>query len=167
MRAARPALARLIAGAAGAVLALTGCASPDEDASAPTPTSTSSEQAPSEATTPPTTPEPPQSDPESPSTAASPSEPAEVAGVAVEAVIAGGQVTTASDRVEVAPGDVVSLTVETDAADELHVHGVGATFALEPGRTDVEFQVPADLAPGLYEVETHDAHLLLFSLVVS
>lgn len=161
----------LVVGTAGALLALAGCGGPAEEASAPTAASTTSQEAPSEAG--PTPPEPtesesePESESESTPAPSSPSEPAETAGVTVEVVIAGGQVTTASDRVEVVPGDPVSVTVETDTADELHVHGVDMTFALEPGSTDVEFQVPGDLAPGLYEVETHDSHLLLFSLVVA
>lgn len=167
MSVARTTLVRLAAGASGAALVLAGCGSPDEEASAPSPSADSpSEAAPTATSTPP---EATESEPESPSTPAptSPADTPEPEDVTVDVVIAGGQVTTASDRVDVAPGDTVSIAIETDAADELHVHGVDATFDLALGSTEIEFDVPTDLAPGLYEVETHDSHLLLFSLVVS
>jgi len=88
--------------------------------------------------------------------------------VVVDVTIAGGQVTTPKERVPVSAGETVRITVTTDAADELHVHGVEQTLQLQAGAANVlEFQVPADLAPGLYEVETHDSGLLLLELELS
>ncbi|MFC4017751.1 hypothetical protein ACFOW4_07310 [Micromonospora sp. GCM10011542] len=67
-------------------------------------------------------------------------------------------------RVEVGKGQLVRITVTSDVADELHVHGyeLGARLpAGEPGT--VEFR--ADRT-GLFEVETHETELVLFQLVV-
>ena len=54
------------------------------------------------------------------------------------------------------------------AANELHVHGAEQTLPLEAGVKGVlEFNLPADLAPGRYEVELHEGPILLFTLEVS
>ncbi|MET7395365.1 cupredoxin domain-containing protein [Dactylosporangium sp. NPDC005572] len=67
-------------------------------------------------------------------------------------------------RVEVARGTTIKLTVTSDAPDELHVHGYDRKAALEPGKP-AKLEFKAD-ATGLFEVETHDAGLVLFQLVV-
>ncbi|GGM56076.1 hypothetical protein ACFFX1_07840 [Dactylosporangium sucinum] len=67
-------------------------------------------------------------------------------------------------RVEVARGTTIRLTVTSDVPDELHVHGYDRKAALEPGRP-AQLEFKADVT-GLFEVETHDAGLVLFQLVV-
>ncbi|HTJ34022.1 MAG TPA: hypothetical protein VL738_12395 [Dactylosporangium sp.] len=67
-------------------------------------------------------------------------------------------------RVEVAKGDVVRITVTSDEADELHVHGYDLELPLAAG-TPGSLTLTADKT-GLFEVETHKSHLVLFQLVV-
>jgi plastocyanin len=66
--------------------------------------------------------------------------------------ISGGTVSPAPSRVEVARGQTVRITVTSDVADEVHVHGYDRSVPLQPGVAGtVEFVADAD---GLYEVET-------------
>ena len=82
----------------------------------------------------------------------------------VEVAIAAGSVTPAPARIEVGRGATVRVTVTSDVADTVHVHGYDREFLVRPGETaGIEFV--ADDA-GLYEVETHDQELQLFQLVV-
>lgn len=67
-------------------------------------------------------------------------------------------------RIEVARGTVILMTVTSDIADELHVHGYDRRAGL-PAGVPVSVRVRADTT-GLFEVETHHAHLVLFQLVV-
>ncbi|MER7004404.1 hypothetical protein ABT297_15345 [Dactylosporangium sp. NPDC000555] len=67
-------------------------------------------------------------------------------------------------RVEVARGDVVRITVTSDEADQLHVHGYNTELALAAGQPG-SITLTADRT-GLFEVETHKSHLVLFQLVV-
>lgn len=67
-------------------------------------------------------------------------------------------------RVEVARGDVVRITVTSDEADELHVHGYDRELPLKAGEPG-SLTLTADQT-GLFEVETHKSHLVLFQLVV-
>ncbi len=167
MNPARSALLhRLTAGMVIGTLAVTGCGGTTEDAT-DSPGSTSA------------APETSAEDAESPSADtggdpggdSSPSEsdeqPAETP-VVIEIQIADGQVRTEIDRVPVAVGDAVRMTVESDVADQVHVHGIEEVLQVEPGeRAVLEFVVPEGTAPGLYEVETHDSALLLLQLEVS
>jgi FtsP/CotA-like multicopper oxidase with cupredoxin domain len=86
-------------------------------------------------------------------------------GLHVTATVSAGTVQTASPRVEVERGATVRITVTSDVADEVHVHGFGdPVLELTPG-TPATLEVAAD-TDGLYEVETHDSGLLLFQLLV-
>ncbi|MFG2039602.1 hypothetical protein [Dactylosporangium sp. NPDC048998] len=67
-------------------------------------------------------------------------------------------------RVEVARGDVVRITVTSDEADQLHVHGYDVEIALPAGQPGT-ITLTADRT-GLFEIETHKSHLVLFQLVV-
>lgn len=163
---------RLAAGAAVAVLALTGCADGDTDeASAPTVSSTPSGTVSTpEATDPSGTASasPSASASEAPSASPSATTPAEPERVSLRAGVKGGQVITESDVYPVSPGQPVRIAVRTDAPNELHVHGAEQTLPLEANRKGVlEFELPADLAPGRYEVELHEGPILLFTLEVS
>ena len=69
------------------------------------------------------------------------------------------------DRFEVVMGEVVEITVLTDVADEVHVHGYDLTFPTEPGvPTLVTFTADAQ---GIFEVELEAAEIPLFELVVT
>jgi hypothetical protein len=84
----------------------------------------------------------------------------------VEVAIANGKVTpNPSRKVEVATGDPVHISVTSDHADEVHVHGYDIEKEVSAGGT-VTIDFTADI-PGQFEVEAH--HLspsLLFTLVV-
>lgn len=87
---------------------------------------------------------------------------ASVTAIAVS--IAGGKVSPAPDRIEVKAGSTVKLTVTSDVADEVHVHGVDKEFEVTPGQPgSITFTVTD---PGVYEVETHKTGKTLFQLVV-
>ncbi|MCD0448434.1 hypothetical protein LO762_04365 [Actinocorallia sp. API 0066] len=79
--------------------------------------------------------------------------------------ITGSKVAPRPSIQKVAKGTKVRITVTADADDELHVHGYDKSAALKAGEpATVEFT--ADVS-GRFEVETHGAHLLLFTLQVS
>ncbi|GAA2326393.1 hypothetical protein [Dactylosporangium salmoneum] len=72
--------------------------------------------------------------------------------------------TPPTSRVEIPMGSTIRITVTSDVADELHVHGYDRKAVLTPG-------VPASVAfragtAGLFEVETHVSDLVLMQLVV-
>jgi len=81
--------------------------------------------------------------------------------------IEAGTVTGAPDRLPVVVGQTVRITITSDVAEELHVHGVEELLALPAGeKQTLEFVVPAEPGPGLYEVELEGSSLLLFQLEV-
>ena len=130
--------------ALAAVLALAGCAgTAPAEAGAPRPfPSASLSSAPSAA--PPAAPAP------------------AVRTLAVE--VRGGQATGDTGRVLVAVGEEVVLTVTSDAADDLHVHGYDRSADLAPG-VPAAVRFIADV-PGVFEVELHEAGTVLLSLQV-
>ena len=78
--------------------------------------------------------------------------------------IVDGSVDPAPARIDVARGQTVRVTVTSDVADMVHVHGYDKSVALQPGVAGtVEFVADLD---GLYDVETHEQDLQLFQLVV-
>ena len=138
MRAHRPVLS------AALLLALSGCAGTDSSASpAASAASASSTSPAAELST--TTPVPP-------------------AGQQLAVQVAGGKVTGDTGRVPVPVGDHVTLTITSDVADEVHVHGYDLTTALTPG-TPAKLTFDATI-PGVLEVELHEAGTVLLSLQV-
>lgn len=81
-----------------------------------------------------------------------------------EITIAGGRVSPPSGWLEVSKGQTVSLTVTSDVADELHVHGYDVEAALTPGKP-ITVTIKADMT-GVFEVETHGSKLVLIQLAV-
>ena len=79
-------------------------------------------------------------------------------------VVEDGEVTGDTPLAQVTVGRPVRLSVTSDVADELHVHGVDETLDLAPGETEVlEFTMGS---PGRFEVELHDARRVLTRLQV-
>lgn len=66
---------------------------------------------------------------------------------------------------EVDLGDTVNVWVLADVDDEMHVHGYDITHELEAGEP-FNLRFSADV-PGIFEVEVHTGHTLLFELQVS
>ncbi|GAA3179987.1 hypothetical protein GCM10010531_37540 [Blastococcus jejuensis] len=134
---------RLLAALLVGGLLVAGCAGTDPDTAAgsPAPSSTSSSS--------------------SSSPAASPTED----GQRIEVEVAGGQVTGDTGRVPVAAGEHVTLSITSDVADEVHVHGYDLDAELVPG-TPAELTFDATI-PGVFEVELHESGTVLLTLQVS
>lgn len=78
----------------------------------------------------------------------------EAVEVAVE--VENGQVTPSGARVDAQVGQTVRFVVDSDAADELHVHSTPErTFAFPAGAEDREFELRLT-RPGVVEVELHE-----------
>jgi hypothetical protein len=75
-----------------------------------------------------------------------------------------GQRQPVPGRVEVNQGERVSIKLEADSAQEVHVHGYDLFVnVLEGGERTIQF--PAS-APGVFEAELEDTHELIFELEV-
>jgi FtsP/CotA-like multicopper oxidase with cupredoxin domain len=83
----------------------------------------------------------------------------------IEVTYAGGEVTTASPRVELSLGEEVVLRVTSDVAEEIHLHGYDLYEDIPAGGTG-EVSFTADL-PGAYEVELQQAGRPLVQLRVA
>lgn len=68
-------------------------------------------------------------------------------------------------RAEVTLGDTVLLTIESDAADEFHLHGYDLTVDVAPGEP-AELEFVAEI-PGIFEAEFETSHLQVLELVVN
>ena len=90
-------------------------------------------------------------------------EPDGAAATALTLTVRDGEV-DGPTRAQVPLGGTVSLTVTSDVADEVHVHGYDRTLELVPG-TPATVEFPADI-PGVLEVELHGSGLALTSLQV-
>ncbi|MGW5558979.1 hypothetical protein ACWER9_17340 [Micromonospora sp. NPDC003944] len=140
-----------LAAATLVVLLLAGCGQ-DDDPSVAAPSTTVTSVAPSTAP--------------APTATAAPSASASTVAVdhQITVTIAKKRVDPPTGRVTVGKGKLVRITVTSDVADELHVHGYDLGARLPAGTPgSVEFR--ADQT-GLFEVETHDSELVLFQLVV-
>ena len=85
-------------------------------------------------------------------------------GTVIEAKVTGDQVDTASRRLRVSRGEKVRIQVESDHAEEVHLHGYDLKKDVAPGKPAV-IEFTAD-APGVFEVELEEAALKLFELQV-
>jgi len=137
---------QVLAGAVLICFLLAGCGSDDGDgqaaATTAAATSTSSATSTSEATT---------------STAG-------FSGKLIEIKVTGDQVETAERRVTVATGEKVRIRVQSDVADEVHVHSYDLKKDVAPGKPAV-IEFTADV-PGSFEVELEEAHRKLIDLLV-
>ena len=82
----------------------------------------------------------------------------------IEASVAGGKVTAAEDRFEVAKGTDVLIRVTADAEEPVHLHGYDIEADAAPGKP-AEISFTADI-PGVFEVELEDSGTLLFEIEV-
>ncbi|MDI9952442.1 hypothetical protein [Rhodococcus sp. IEGM 1305] len=90
--------------------------------------------------------------------------PATEDGVVIDVVIDGGSVTPSNERIEAAVGETVTVRIESDADDELHVHAVPEhSFEIHPGTQETQFSVDV---PGQVAVELHDAGTTVATLLV-
>ncbi len=89
---------------------------------------------------------------------------AAIDGTLIEATVAGGKVTVAEDRFEVAEGTYVVIRVTVDAEEPVHLHGYDIEADALPGKP-AEIAFTADI-PGVFEVELEDSGTLLFEIEV-
>ena len=76
-----------------------------------------------------------------------------------------GAVAGVDGRPAIAVGDTVEITVHSDVADLVHVHGYDLFLELDAGEMDT-VRFVADI-PGIFEVELEDHGVLLFEFQVS
>ena len=79
-------------------------------------------------------------------------------------ITVGDGAVTGGGKIEVDKGMMVRLTVTSDVADEVHIHGYDFFQDLEPGIAGV-IEFTADI-PGIFEIELENARLDLVELVV-
>jgi hypothetical protein len=86
------------------------------------------------------------------------------AGQRIDVTVAAGRVSGDTGRVPVPLGETVTLTVTGDAADEVHLHGYDLAAPLAPGQP-ATLTFVADV-PGVFEAELHGAGTVLLTLQV-
>ena len=82
-----------------------------------------------------------------------------------ELEVVGGKIVGGPPRLEVAVGDLVEVTVRSDAADYVHLHVYDVSMAVHPGVPAILRMVAA--IPGVFEAEMHGSGLRVFELRVS
>ncbi len=82
-----------------------------------------------------------------------------------ELEVVGGKIVGGPPRLEVAVGDLVEVTVRSDAADYVHLHVYDVSMAVHPGVPAILLVVAA--IPGVFEAEMHGSGLRVFELQVS
>lgn len=72
----------------------------------------------------------------------------------IDVTIKGGQVNPTNAQLEAKTNEAIVIRVNSDVADELHVHSTpDHTFKIEPGKAQ-QFQFAVDV-PGQVEIELH------------
>ncbi|KUI31468.1 hypothetical protein [Mycobacterium sp. GA-2829] len=83
----------------------------------------------------------------------------------IDVSIEGGTVTPTNARLQGKVGEPIVLRVNSDAADELHVHSVPEhTFKVEP-KDGQQFQFTAEV-PGNIDIELHELNRVIASVQV-
>ena len=94
--------------------------------------------------------------------ATAPSTPAEPRAVSI--TMADGSVTPSGERVDLALGQTLVLTITSDHDDQVHVHGFDTTIDV-PAGTTVVTDIVADRV-GRYEVESHEPAMIILVLQI-
>lgn len=83
----------------------------------------------------------------------------------IDVTIEGGEVTPTNERFSGRVGEPIRIRVNSDAADELHVHSIPEhTFRVEP-RAGQTFEFTVDV-PGQVEIELHELHRTIATVQV-
>ncbi len=144
------------------LLVLGGCGGDDGSTEAAEPSTTSA----SPPTSTPASSEPPTSEPSDEPSDEPSEEPSDDGAVEIEIEIEDGSVSPAGKQVPANVGDKIALLVDSDTAEELHVHTAPEEheFAVEPGK-DQRFGFTVE-QPGQFDVELHESGALVAQLVV-
>jgi hypothetical protein len=87
------------------------------------------------------------------------------AGTDIAVSIANGTVTPTNEQIDAVVGQPITVTVDSDAADELHVHSTpDQSFDIEPGPNQV-FEFTVEI-PGRVALELHDLDRTIATLDV-
>ncbi|WP_419848863.1 hypothetical protein [Candidatus Poriferisocius sp.] len=90
--------------------------------------------------------------------------PTAVDNVAIEVEVAGGKPVDGVQRFQIDARDTITIIVNGDTADELHIHGYDLVVGFAPGQPGtIIFE--ADI-PGIFEAETHHNGNLVMELEV-
>lgn len=145
-------LTRTLIACAAAALVTAGCGGSTDTATSSAPTSAG----------------PAASDSAAPSSTAAPAltdDQAAPARVTVDVTIANGRVTPTNDQVDARVGEPIVIRVNSDAADELHVHSNPEhSFPVE-AKAGQQFQFTVDV-PGKVDVELHDLNKTVATIAV-
>ena len=95
----------------------------------------------------------------SPTTTAAP-----VPGTVIELVVTDGELEGGARRERARLGEEVTVRVSGDSSDHVHIHGYDLFLHLEDGAGELAFT--ADI-PGVFEIESEEAGILLVRLEVS
>ncbi|WP_420638870.1 hypothetical protein [Candidatus Poriferisocius sp.] len=91
--------------------------------------------------------------------------PIATAGTTIEVELAGGKPVNGVRRVRIKARDTVTIIVNGDTTDELHIHGYDLVVPFAPGRPGI-LTFESDI-PGIFEVESHHHGDLVMELEVS
>ena len=80
-------------------------------------------------------------------------------------VVEGGRPAGGVEELEFDAGDRVRFEVDSDVADEVHVHGYDVSQDVTPGKP-IAFDFPAEIE-GVFEVELEDSHIQIAELTVN
>jgi hypothetical protein len=80
-------------------------------------------------------------------------------------VVQGGEPSGGVRELEFASGERVRFEVESDVAEEVHVHGYDVIKRVQPGKP-VSFDFPAEIE-GRFEVELEESHTQIAELSVN
>ena len=84
--------------------------------------------------------------------------------VEIEIEIENGRITPSGERVDVQVGEPIRFVVDSDVADELHVHSTPEhSFPVKAGDVDRQFEFTLN-QPGVVEVELHELGDVVVSL---
>ncbi len=151
----------LIAAALGLLISLYFALRPGDDNEAASTTTAVTTTAPTTTEAPPATTEAPPATTEAPPATTTEAAPAPVQ---VDVVVVGGQPEGGIVRESVDRGSAVVLTVTSDVADEVHVHGYDLMADVAPG-APATIRFTAD-APGRFEIELEDTAVQIAELEV-
>lgn len=85
--------------------------------------------------------------------------------LSIDVQISGGSVTPTNERIEAVVGETITVRIDSDVADELHVHSVpDHSFAVEAAAGQ-SFEFVVDV-PGTVALELHDAGKTVATLLV-
>ncbi|MET0199231.1 hypothetical protein [Rhodococcus sp. 14-2470-1a] len=87
------------------------------------------------------------------------------AGTVIDVTIMGGDISPTNERLDAVVGEPITLRVNSDTTDELHIHSVpDHTFEVE-AKADQTFEFTVDV-PGSVAIELHHADRTVATLAV-